>query len=252
MNEPEIIPVDSMPVAKRRTPTPKIISPMDLIHLAVKQGDLDKLERLIAMNDRIQAQAAEQEFNGAMARVQSEMRKVSTDAQNPQTRSRYASYAAIDKALRPIYGREGFSLSFDTADAPAPETIRVLCLVSHQAGHTRTYHIDMPADGKGAKGNDVMTKTHASGSAMTYGMRYLVKMIFNVAVGEADDDGNGAITFEVEEGVQALEQERNIASLMETFKGLFEKARITKNMDALNRYIAAKDKRKKELMEASR
>jgi len=50
----------------------------------------------------------------------------------------------------------------------------------------------MPADGKGAKGGDVMTKTHAAGSAMSYGMRYLLKMIFNVAIGENDDDGNGA------------------------------------------------------------
>ena len=49
----------------------------------------------------------------------------------------------------------------------------------------------MPSDGKGAKGGDVMTKTHAAGSAFTYGQRYLIKMIFNIAVGE-DDDGNRA------------------------------------------------------------
>jgi hypothetical protein len=48
----------------------------------------------------------------------------------------------------------------------------------------------MPADGKGAKGGDVMTKTHATGAAMSYGMRYLLKMIFNVAIGEDDKDGN--------------------------------------------------------------
>jgi hypothetical protein len=35
-----------------------------------------------------------------------------------------------------------------------------------------------------------MTKTHAAGAAMSYGMRYLLKMIFNVAVGEDDRDGN--------------------------------------------------------------
>jgi ribosomal protein L37AE/L43A len=50
----------------------------------------------------------------------------------------------------------------------------------------------MPADGKGAKGNDVMTKTHAAGAAGSYGARYLLKGIFNVAIGENDDDGNGA------------------------------------------------------------
>jgi hypothetical protein len=49
----------------------------------------------------------------------------------------------------------------------------------------------MPADGKGAKGGDVMTRTHAAGSAFSYGQRYLLKLIFNIATGE-DDDGNAA------------------------------------------------------------
>ena len=32
-------------------------------------------------------------------------------------------------------------------------------------------------------------KTHAVGAGMSYGMRYLLKMIFNIAIGEDDDDG---------------------------------------------------------------
>ena len=68
--------------------------------------------------------------------------------------------------------------------------VLVLCRVSHKDGHCRTYQKEMPADGKGAKGGDVMTKTHAAGAAMSYGMRYLLKGIFNVAVGEEDKDGN--------------------------------------------------------------
>jgi hypothetical protein len=35
-----------------------------------------------------------------------------------------------------------------------------------------------------------MTKTHASGAAQSYGMRYLLKGIFNIAIGEEDNDGN--------------------------------------------------------------
>jgi hypothetical protein len=151
--------------------------------------DIDKLERLMAMRERMQARQSETEFNQAMNRAQGKMRRIATDSDNPQTRSKYASYAALDRVLRPLYVEEGFSLSFDNGDSPA-ETVRVLCHVSHAGGHTRTYHTDMPADGKGAKGGDVMTKTHASGSAMTYGMRYLLKMIFNVAIGEDDNDGN--------------------------------------------------------------
>ena len=81
------------------------------------------------------------------------------------------------------------SLSFDTAVCPLTEHIRVVCYVALR-GHTRRYQIDMPCDGKGAKGRDVMTKTHAAGAAMSYGMRYLVKGIFNIAIGAEDDDGN--------------------------------------------------------------
>ncbi len=152
--------------------------------------DIDKLERLMAMRERMQSQKAETEFNQAMNRAQGKMRRIAVDSNNKQTGSKYASYAALDRVLRPLYVDEGFSLSFDNGESLA-ESVRVLCHVSHVGGHTRTYHTDMPADGKGAKGGDVMTKTHASGSAMTYGMRYLLKMIFNVAIGEDDNDGNG-------------------------------------------------------------
>lgn len=151
--------------------------------------DIEKMERLLAMQERLVAKTAEAAFNEAMSAAQSEMRPVSADAHNPQTRSRYATYAKLDNAIRPIYTSHGFALSFDTGDAPA-ECVRVLCYVSHRAGHARTYKVDMPADGKGAKGGDVMTRTHAMGAGMSYGSRYLLKLIFNIAVGEDDTDGN--------------------------------------------------------------
>jgi len=153
--------------------------------------DVDKLERLIALQEKAQMRQAEQSFNAAMSEAQSEMGPIAADSNNPQTRSRYASYFALDKALRPIYSRHGFALSFGTGDTPMEQYIRVVCYASHRDGFTRTYHVDMPADGKGAKGGDVMTKTHAVGSGLTYGQRYLLKMIFNIAIG-SDDDGNAA------------------------------------------------------------
>lgn len=153
---------------------------------------VENLERLMALWERNEARKAEAIFNQAMSTAQREMRPVAADAENPTTRSRYASYEALDRALRPIYTEHGFALSFNTGDAPNPEEVRVLCDVTHTGGHSRPYKLDMPADGKGPKGGDVMTKTHAAGSAITYGMRYLLKMIFNVAVSEDDDDGNSA------------------------------------------------------------
>lgn len=151
--------------------------------------DADKLEKLVSMAEREQQKKAETAFNAAMGEAQKEMKRIGTDRENTHTKSKYASYAQLDRAIRPVYSRHGFALSFDTGDAPA-EHVRVICHVLHSGGHSRDYRADIPCDGKGAQGKDVMTKTHAVGSAMSYGSRYLLKMIFNVAVGEDDDDGN--------------------------------------------------------------
>lgn len=151
--------------------------------------DVVKMERLMEMKLRMDAISAEEQFNQAMNEAQKKTSRIQADANNNQTHSKYATYAALDRVLRPVYTECGFSLSFDTGES-SEGMVRVLCYVSHTAGHTRTYRADIPADGKGAKGGDVMTKTHAVGSGMSYGMRYLLKMIFNVAIGEDDDDGN--------------------------------------------------------------
>lgn len=153
--------------------------------------DIGKMRELLAMRKDMMAFEAERAYDAAMTTAQIEMRPVAVDANNKQTNSRYATFGALDGALRPIYTRHGFSLSFGTGEGGPADHVRITCRIAHNAGHRETAHLDMPADGKGAKGGDVMTKTHATGAAITYGRRYLLGMIFNIAVTQ-DDDGNGA------------------------------------------------------------
>jgi hypothetical protein len=153
--------------------------------------DVDKMERLMEMARTVQADKARAAFNVALSAVQADTGRISADANNPQTRSKYATYAKLDKVLRPIYTRHGFSLSFDTGPNATAGMVEVLGYLAHKDGHTHTYRALMPADGKGAKGGDVMTLTHAVGAGMSYGMRYILKMAFNIAIGEEDNDGNG-------------------------------------------------------------
>ena len=167
------------------------LTPMQLMQRALEAGNLELVERMMTLQERAEAGAARKAFSAAMCAAQAEMRPISQDAANPQTRSHYASFANLDRALRPIYSKHGFSISYDTGDAPE-NCVRVIAIVSAH-GFERTHHLDIPADGKGAKGNDVMTKTHATMAAITYGRRGLLKMIFNVAEGtDLDDDGNAA------------------------------------------------------------
>ena len=188
-----IIDVDTADTAERSDTSQALAPVLMFERLACDpNASVEKIERLMALWERSEARKAEARFNAALSAAQQSMRRIGADATNPQTHSRYASYAALDRALRPIYTAHGFALTFNTGDAPEPDCVRVLCDVTHLGGHLKPYRVDMPADGKGAKGGDVMTKTHATASAVSYGMRYLLKMIFNVAVGEDDDDGNRA------------------------------------------------------------
>jgi len=213
-------------------------------------ADIDKMERLFQMHQRMVDREAEQAFNEALCRAQANMKAVAADARNTQTSSNYAPCNAIDKVVRPIYSAEGFSLSFDTEPLNA-ESILILCHLSHKGGHTRTYKAPMPADGKGAKGGDVMTKTHATGAAITYGMRYLVKMIFNVAVGEDDNDGNGSKggnsvpEADFQKHRKLILEAPDTGTLNRVFSAAFNSC--GQDRDTRQAYTALKDQRLKEL-----
>jgi hypothetical protein len=152
---------------------------------------IERVEKAMALIERQKATEAKAAWTIAMAQAQQEMTAISRDSSNPQTKSRYASLAALDGAIRPIYSKHGLAPTFDTKPSLMGETwIKIICEVSHVGGHAKEYTLDMPADGKGAKGGDVMTRTHATMSAVTYGRRGLLKMVFNLA--ETDDDGVAA------------------------------------------------------------
>jgi hypothetical protein len=217
----------------------------EILALAVQNNaSAEAIERLVNLQQSLIAKDAEREFNECMNRCQSEMRAISTDGMNPETRSKYATYRKLDSVLRPIYTKFGISISYSTTDCPIPEYVRVLAYVS-LGGFTRTYQCDISSDGKGPKGGAVMSKTHASGSAMSYGMRYLLKMIFNVAVGEDDDDGNGGADFS--EQIEWIANAKDMEELKRLYfqaKADAGKARAT---NALRLIEQAKNARKAEL-----
>lgn len=172
--------------------TPTLIS---MIGAIVSRPDVDvgKLRELLTMQREVEAEAARCAFNGALNGAQTEMAPIVKDAKNDHTKSKYASFKALDDAVRPIYTKHGFSLSYNTGDNAPPGHIMVLATLSRGA-HEREYKAPIPVTTEGFKGTAMMTQTHATGSAFTYGQRYLLKMIFNIAVADkgTDDDGNAA------------------------------------------------------------
>ena len=187
--------------------------------------DIDKMERLLDMHHQMIDRDAEQQFNISMTAAQSGMTAVAHNSENKQTSSNYADLAAIDKAIRPVYTSNGFSLSFGTDDCPIPDYMRVVCDVSHAGGHTRRYQVDMPLDAAGIKGTPNKTKTHAHGSTMSYSQRYLTKLIFNLTT--EDDDGNAAGAATISE-----QQAKNIEQLIVDVG--IERAKFMKWLESIN------------------
>jgi hypothetical protein len=152
--------------------------------------DVAKVEHLVRLKKEMEAAEAAHAFNNALAAAQAQMQPIVADAVNDQTHSRYATYAQLDKVIRPIYSAHGLAMTLTTGERSNDTAVEVVgYLIGHQ--HSRRYSIVMPADGKGARGGDVMSKTHAAAAACSYAMRYLTLMAFNLAI-EKDTDGNGA------------------------------------------------------------
>jgi hypothetical protein len=166
-------------------------SMMSMIERAARdpQVDIDKLERLFALRERMIAEEKKTAYNAAMSVVQAKIKPVYRDAMNQQTNSPYARLETISDAITPVYTAEGFSLSFDTADSPKADHIRIVCEVMHSAGHTALKHFDLALDNVGLKGNPNKTAIQASGSTISYGRRYLKLMVFDVVLTNEDNDG---------------------------------------------------------------
>jgi hypothetical protein len=188
-----LVEVDAAPVPME-APATESAAIFQIIERAArdKNVDLDKMERLMAMREREMARIAQTAFNVAMKNAQAEMPQIVRDADNDQTKSKYARYETISEAIQPIITKHGFSLSFDEGETPKPNHVRILCDVMHDAGHIRQYHADIPFDNVGMKGNANKTATHAYGSTKSYGRRYLKLDIFDIALKNEDDDGNAA------------------------------------------------------------
>lgn len=168
-------------------------SPAEMIKAAVMGGaDLDKLEKLLELQERYEANQARKLFAKAFSIAQANIIPVIKKRFNSQTKSKYSELSDVIEVSQPIYTKEGFSITFNEGDSPLPEHVRILAVVLHCAGHKENYHFNVPLDGKGMQGNANMTKIHGKASSVSYGRRYLICMIWNIPT--QDNDGNKPVS----------------------------------------------------------
>lgn len=174
---------------------------------------IDRLERVLAMKERMEDRARQDEdrearraYFDAMAKCQEELPIVIKNRVNEHTRSRYADLAAIETQAMPVIHKHGFSTSFWPAGYNDKGEQVVAWRISHSEGHSESGEAAIPVDKAGSQGKVNKTDTQAFGSTASYGRRYLVCMLFNISTGD-DNDGNrigGAINDEQVETLRAL------------------------------------------------
>lgn len=179
----------------------------------------EKMRQLLDVQMTIMDRQAKIEFDQAMAECQSEMSnlRILKEADNQQTRSSYAKHESICAAIKPVYTKHGFRLSFSEGKSETEGEIRVNCNVTHRQGHAEHYWIDLPTDSAGIQGKVNKTPVHAKGSTFSYGRRYLTLMIFDLATYDDNDANRPPVERITDDQVNILYAKADENGVMEPF-----------------------------------
>jgi ERF superfamily len=163
-------------------------------------ADVEKLERMMAMYERLKAKEAELAYNAAKGRILKKLASIKIvknrsvlhefEQGKPQKGAyeafKYAPLEEIDKHLRPPLAEEDMDLSY--SDEPREDGgIVIRGRLKHlPGGHYEDSFMPAPLDTTGGKSN-----VQAVGSTNSYLRRYVACNIFNIVVVGDDDDGTG-------------------------------------------------------------
>lgn len=161
-------------------------SPSKLMEIAINQNaDVEKLEKLMAMQERWDANNARKAYFEALTRFQ---------AKCPVIKKRkaghnymYAPLSDIVQQIKEPLQSCGLSFRFEQSHADA---IEITCVVTHVDGHSERTSMKADADTSGSKNT-----IQAAGSAVTYLQRYT--LIGALGITTADEDMDGRLGNEV-------------------------------------------------------
>lgn len=154
--------------------------------------DVDKMERLLEMQERVYARQAKTAFDAALAELQPDLPVISERGKilnnRGETQSTYAYWEDVNEGIRPLLAEKGFALSFKTGRRG--DLVTVTGILSHRDGHREETTLDLPSDGSGSK-----NAVQAIGSSIAYAKRYTAYSLLNITTKGEDDDGQTATKY---------------------------------------------------------
>lgn len=155
--------------------------------------DVEKLEKLMDLQEREMARLALVAFNQAFSEMQSQIPTVAKSKKG--NGSKYATLEDVVEITRPILNKYGFSTYFDTktemgeirkakdGDVYNGHVI-VRAILLHKMGHQVDTSLVVPFDFSGSKNSNT---AQAMGSAVSYGKRYSLCALLNIATRDDND-----------------------------------------------------------------
>lgn len=178
-----------------------------LLEMAVdKDLDVEKLGKLVELQERLLDRQAAEEFAAAMARFQAEcppIPKTSTvsfpGGGGSQVKYKYAELDTIADHIRPLLRDCGLAYTWDSDFTDTH--IECTCTVQHTGGHSKsskfTAPLDTPARMSGAQKN---------AAALTFARRMSLIQVLGLTTTESDTDGvTGSLEPISEQQVRDLE-----------------------------------------------
>lgn len=163
-------------------------SPEALISLAIQTGaNVDTLERLMAMRDKLKAEQAKKDFDDAMVVFQAEIPTIQK-TKIVKTNSgviayKYAPLESIVEQVKKHLADNGFSYSTEIERTAAG--VKATCIAKHVGGHQERSSLEVPFGNK----TQVMSDTQVTAAAGTFAKRYAFCNVFGIMTGDEDTDG---------------------------------------------------------------
>jgi hypothetical protein len=167
-------------------------TPAELLAVAVNQGaDLEKLEKLMALQERWEANEARKAYVAAMTTFKAEPMRIGKNkhvafkTSTGKTEYDHAELSDVTDVVVPRLAAHGFSHSWTVCQDS--KGITVACVLTHKLGHSERVEMTAPADTSGGKNT-----IQAIASTKTYLERYTLLASVGMATGGQDDDGRGS------------------------------------------------------------
>lgn len=192
------------------------VTPSDMLQIAVEQGaDLDKLEKLMELQERWEANQAKKAFVSAMNLFKSDPPKIMKNANvyyetdKGVTTYDHATLGHVCNTIGKSLSAVGISFRWVTSQEKA--IISVTCVMTHDLGHSEKTTLCSAPDQSGGKNS-----IQAVGSAVTYLQRYTLLAATGLATESQDNDGatppDQPISITVEQ-IKILEEAMKVAGV---------------------------------------